>query len=240
MILEVVGLKTGYRDVIAVHSIDLQVESGSVTAVLGRNGAGKTTTLHAIAGLLPTMDGTVSLGGESLTSVAAPRRAALGLSLVQEGKRIFRGMTVDQNLVMGAYSARLSKAELDLRKEEAYVRFPALVKKRAQVAGSLSGGQQQMLAIAQALMSKPRVLMLDEPSAGLAPTITAQIFETIIALREEGIGILLVEQSVEFALGCADRVSVVNLGRNSFDGTPGDSGIRERIAAAFMGETTVH
>jgi len=231
--LTVTALKAGYRDVVAVHSLGVSVEPGSVTALLGRNGAGKTTTLHAIAGLLPVM------AGSDIGSVPAARRAGLGLSLVQEGKRVLRGMSVDQNLVLGAYSARISRSELESRKEAAYARFPALVKKRAHAAGSLSGGQQQMLAIAQALMSHPRILMLDEPSAGLAPAITGQIFETVVRLRDEGVGILLVEQSVEFALGCANRVCVVNLGRNVFEGTPDEPGLRDRIAAAFMGGSRV-
>ena len=239
MSLTVTALKAGYRDVVAVHSLGVSVEPGSVTALLGRNGAGKTTTLHAIAGLLPVMAGSVTLDGRDIGSVPAARRAGLGLSLVQEGKRVLRGMSVDQNLVLGAYSARISRSELESRKEAAYARFPALVKKRAHAAGSLSGGQQQMLAIAQALMSHPRILMLDEPSAGLAPAITGQIFETVVRLRDEGMGILLVEQSVEFALGCANRVCVVNLGRNVFEGTPDEPGLRDRIAAAFMGGSRV-
>jgi branched-chain amino acid transport system ATP-binding protein len=237
--LEVTSLKTGYRDVVAVHSIDVSVEPGAVTALLGRNGAGKTTTLHAIAGLLPVMSGSIMLDGKDIGSLPASRRASLGLSLVQEGKRVFRGMSVDQNLVLGAYSARMSRGDLESRKDAAYTRFPDLTKKRTHAAGSLSGGQQQMLAIAQALMSQPRILMLDEPCAGLSPAITGQIFDTVVRLREEGMGILLVEQSVEFALGCANRVSVVNLGRNVFEGTPDEPGFRDRIAEAFMGGSRV-
>lgn len=235
MSLEVTGLKTGYRDVVAVHDIDVRVEAGTVTALLGRNGAGKTTTLHAVAGLLPVMSGSIALDGKDIGALPAHRRASLGLALVQEGKRVFRGMSVEQNLVLGAYSARISRSVLETRKEAAYERFPQLVKKRTHAAGSLSGGQQQMLAIAQALMSQPRILMLDEPSAGLSPAITGQIFETVVGLRDEGVGILLVEQSVEFALGCANRVCVVNLGRNVFGGSPDEPGFRDRIAEAFMG-----
>jgi len=237
--LQAAELKTGYRDVVAVHSISVSVEPGTVTALLGRNGAGKTTTLHAVAGLLPVMSGSITLDGRDIGSVPAARRVSLGLSLVQEGKRILRGLSVEQNLVVGAYSARISRAELESRKESAYERFPALAQKRSHTAGSLSGGQQQMLAIAQALMSQPRILMLDEPSAGLAPAVAAQIFETVVKLRDEGMGILLVEQSVEFALGCASRVYVVNLGRNVFDGKPQEPGIRDRIAEAFLGGSRV-
>ncbi|MCU1415634.1 MAG: amino acid transporter ATPase [Microbacteriaceae bacterium] len=237
MILEIEGLVTGYRDVVAVHGVDLSVDAGSVTALLGRNGAGKTTTLHCIAGLLPTMKGSIRLDSRELSTVKAPHRAGLGVGLVQEGKRVFKGISVDQNLVMGAYSARLRRAELESRKEAMYERFPMLQAKRNSLAGSLSGGQQQMLAIGQVLMSAPRVLMLDEPSAGLAPTITAQILDIIKQLRSEGIGILLVEQSVEFALACADTVTVINLGRNVFTGASDDPTIRGRIAAAFMGNT---
>jgi branched-chain amino acid transport system ATP-binding protein len=236
MILEVRNLATGYKDVKVVHDVNVSVEAGTVSALLGRNGAGKTTTLHAISGLLPVTKGNVILDGVDITSVKPSKRAGLGISLVQEGKRVFKSLSVEQNLAMGAYSRRMSRAELEARKESIFTRLPALTVKRNAIAGSLSGGQQQMLAIGQALMAAPKVLLLDEPSAGLAPAITGQIFDIIVQLRDEGMGVLLVEQSVEFALACATRVTVVNLGRNIYDGTSDDPVIRDRIASAFMGD----
>jgi branched-chain amino acid transport system ATP-binding protein len=235
MKLEVCGLSTGYRDVRVVHDVSLEVESGRVTALLGRNGAGKTTVLQAIAGLNPSQPGAVLLDGEDIGRRRAPARVRAGIGLVQEGKRVFRGLSVEQNLTVGAYSQRLSRHELDARRAEMYELLPVLHDKRTVRAGALSGGQQQMLAIAQTLMAAPDIVMLDEPSAGLAPAVVAEIRRLLEGLRDRGLGVLLVEQSVDFALAVADAVVVVDLGRDVLRADPRLGDPRPAIEDAYMG-----
>ena len=234
MSLEVKNLAAGYGDLRVVKDVSLRVEPGSVTGMLGRNGAGKTSTLLAVAGMLQARSGSVVLDGRDITRAAPARRPRHGLSLVQEGKRIFRQLTVDENLVVGSYGVRRRKSELEARKDEIYQLFPVLTERRREQASRLSGGQQQMLAIGQALMADPRYLMLDEPSAGLAPSVVAVIFDLISLLRERGCGILLVEQSVEFTLGLADTITVIDLGRSVLDCRPGDPHARQAIADAYL------
>jgi branched-chain amino acid transport system ATP-binding protein len=209
--LEVKDLATGYGELRVVRGLSLTCNVGEITALLGRNGAGKTTTLSAIAGLLPINAGSVELFGEPQTASAA-KRVAAGLGLVQEGKRVFRSRTVEQNLRLGGFIHRRRRGFLDEGVARAYERFPILKEKRSQVAGMLSGGQQQMLAIAQALMAEPKVLMLDEPSAGLAPSIVDEVFGEISSLKEEGLCVLLVEQLIDNSLAIADRVAVLDHG----------------------------
>ncbi|MFI0369094.1 ABC transporter ATP-binding protein [Actinomadura sp. 1N219] len=236
--LEVSGLSGGYGDIRVLWDVDLRVRPGRVTAVLGRNGAGKTSLLNAIAGFAPAVTaGTVTFAGRDVTGLAPHRRVHAGLGYVQEGKQVFRRRTVEDNLLLGSFTlatgglsrwtgGRKRSAARREALDRQYERFPMLAERRHTVAGSLSGGQQQMLAIAQALMPGPRLLMLDEPSAGLAPVIAAEVFEMITALRADGLSLLLVEQVVEYAMRVADDVAVVDNGRiaaagdaRSFDDT---------------------
>ncbi|GAA4232636.1 branched-chain amino acid transport system ATP-binding protein [Streptosporangium album] len=215
--LSVVGVTGGYGDLRVLWDVDVAVRSGRITVVLGRNGAGKTSLLSAIAGLLPTVSqGWIELDGQGLSGAPAHRRVRAGLALVQENKRVFHARTVEENLLLGGYTLGGYGLRRGARREaleKAYERFPVLLKRRRALAGSLSGGQQQMLAIGQALMPGPRLLMLDEPSAGLAPAIVNEVLAMVAALREEGLSILLVEQRIEHALEIADDVAVMENGR---------------------------
>lgn len=210
-LLHVDRLASGYGDIRVLWDVSVTVQTGNVTVVLGRNGAGKSTLLFTIAGLLRPAHGTITFLGTDITRHAPASRTRLGLALVQENKRVFKRRTVEENLRLGGYS--LSRQEVTEALETAYARFPALVGKRRERAGALSGGQQQMLAIAQALMPKPSLLMLDEPSAGLAPVIVKEVLENVVALKESGLGVLLVEQLVDQALSVADAVAVMDHGR---------------------------
>ena len=232
--LEVTDLHTGYGDLKVVYGVSFSVEPGKVIAILGRNGAGKTTALRAISGLNPANTGKILLDGEDITSVPAHKRITKGLAYVQEGKRIFRQRTVEENLVIGALSQRVSRSELTTRIDEAYARFPILGEKRRDTAAGLSGGQQQMLAIAQALMSKPKVLLLDEPSGGLAPTIVGDVLNTVKSLVADGLTVVLVEQAMGFALALADDVIVMDLGRAVLTGKTTDEGIGAAIEQAYF------
>jgi branched-chain amino acid transport system ATP-binding protein len=234
-VLEVRSIAGGYGDLRVVRDVSLTVEPGKITALLGRNGAGKTTTLRLVSGLNRLDAGAVVVDGRDVSRLPAHRRVAAGLGFVQEGKRIFRERTVRDNLALGAYSQRLSRGDLVARIDEAFTRFPALAAKRDTPAGFLSGGQQQMLAIGQALAARPRVLMLDEPTTGLAPAIVGEVFELVRELRQEGLGVLLVEQAVDFCLDVADDAVVVNLGRVVFSGPTGTAGIRTAVEAAYLG-----
>ncbi|MFC5745853.1 ABC transporter ATP-binding protein [Actinomadura rugatobispora] len=233
--LEVQGLATGYGDLRVVSDATFRADSGSVTALLGRNGAGKTTTLRAVAGLNKITAGSATLDGADLSRMAPYRRARAGIAYVQEGKRVFRSRTVEDNLVLGTYACRDQARGRTLIKEM-YERFPILAQRRKQPAASLSGGQQQMLAIAQALVADPGVLMLDEPSAGLAPAIVGQVLDVIKDLRAGGLAVLLVEQAVDFALAAADRVVVLNVGRTVYSARSDDPGLRDAIQRAYMAE----
>ncbi len=228
-------LVTGYGDLRVVSGVSLEVKSGSITALLGRNGAGKTTTLRAISGLNKVDSGEILLGGELLNKVPAYKRARMGIAYVQEGKRVFRSRTVHENLELGFYASR-ERGNWDQVIEEIYESFPILAERKKKAAASLSGGQQQMLAIAQALVAQPDILLLDEPSAGLAPFIVGELLEIIKGLRDKGIGILLVEQAVEFALAAADDVVVLDLGKVVHAAKVDDPGLRDAIRRAYMAE----
>jgi branched-chain amino acid transport system ATP-binding protein len=216
--LTVTDMAGGYGDIQVLWGVSVAVDKGHITAVLGRNGAGKTSLLNAIAGFLPTVDrGTIRLDGRDISGIPPYDRIRAGLGFVQEGKRIFRRRTTEENLLIGGYSARRplrpAKRELRAALDHAYTQFPMLASRRKAVAGSLSGGQQQMLAVAQAMMPGPRVLLLDEPSAGLAPGVAADVFGMVAELKRDGLAILLVEQVVEQALAIADDVTVMESGR---------------------------
>jgi branched-chain amino acid transport system ATP-binding protein len=220
MSLVVQDLTCGYGDITVVRELSFEARAGEVLALLGRNGAGKTTTLKAVSGLVRSTSGRITVGGRDITSVAPYRRIAHGLAFVQEGKRIFRERTVEENLVLGLFAVRGRRRLLPDRLDEAYARFPILGEKRDLPAGSLSGGQQQMLSIAQALTRRPSILLLDEPSAGLAPAIVGEVYEVIAALRDDGMTVVLVEQAVGWAASVADRIAVLETGRKVYEGVP--------------------
>ena len=215
-LLEVGHLSVSYGKVEAVHDVSLVVQPGTIVTVIGPNGAGKTTLLAAIAGLLPAR-GTLRYDGDDARSVAVEERVARGLVLVPEKRELFASMSVADNLALGAF-ARRRDAGNRARLDDVYARFPRLADRRAQMASTLSGGERQMLALGRALMSKPRLLMLDEPSLGLAPTIVEVLYDTIAQLHREGLTLLLAEQSVPLALEVADYAYVLQTGRTVLDG----------------------
>jgi branched-chain amino acid transport system ATP-binding protein len=235
-LLEVRNLSAGYGDIRAVWDVSLIVAPGHVTALLGPNGAGKTTTVMAIGGMVSVFEGSIRCEGVDVTAMPPHDRVQRGgIGIVQEGKRIFRLRTVDQNLRIGWWPRRREgRAALAAALEEAYEQFPVLGERRATRAGLLSGGQQQMLAIAQTLISRPRVVVLDEPSAGLAPAVMSDVLRIVDRLRQQGLGILLVEQLVDAALSVADDVVVINSGRVVVAGTPRGIGGREGVRRAYL------
>ncbi|PRA80463.1 ABC transporter ATP-binding protein [Microbacterium sp. MYb66] len=232
VLLEVSGLQTGYGDLTVVRDVSLTVRAGEITVLLGRNGAGKTTTLRAITGLNKVSGGSVSYLGEPLTD-APHKRVARGISYVQEGKKVFRELTIEQNLILGGFSRGMRKRALVSSAEEIYQLFPILGSKRALPAASMSGGQQQMLAIGQALMAKPKLLILDEPSQGLAPVIVKEVMERVHELKDTGIGILLVEQAVQESVAIADEVTVIEMGRTTLAGAAADVSLDDLQRAYF-------
>jgi branched-chain amino acid transport system ATP-binding protein len=234
-LLRVEGLRVGYGKVEVLHGIDLTVGAGEIVALLGSNGAGKTTTLRALSGLEPIRGGRVSLGDTSLVGVPAHRIAAMGLAHVPERRRLFAPLTVEENLKLGGYLMREQTAELRRRIDQMYALFPRLQERRAQLAGTLSGGEQQMVAIARALILHPRVLVLDEPSMGLAPLIVRSIFSIVKRLRDDGMAVLLVEQNARQTLRIADRAYVLESGSILVDGPASALAQDPRVQAAYLG-----
>jgi branched-chain amino acid transport system ATP-binding protein len=210
-ILEVEGLHTYYGSIHALKGISLSVEEGEIVTLIGANGAGKTTTLNSISGIVRPRSGTVTVAGHDITEMAPHKIVTQGVVQVPEGRRTFARLTVDENLKMGGYTLKDQHA-VKAGVERGYQMFPRLKERRGQVAGTLSGGEQQMLAMARALMSEPRILLLDEPSMGLAPVLVDSIFDTIGRLHEAGTTILLVEQNARMALQIADRAYVMETG----------------------------
>ena len=210
-LLEVHDLHTYYGNIHALQGVSLVVEEGEIVTLIGANGAGKTTTLNTISGIVQPRSGSVMLDGEDLTRIPAHEIVGRGVVQVPEGRRTFARLTVDENLQMGAFSVR-DKVKIRGRIERAYEMFPRLRERRTQVAGTLSGGEQQMLAMSRALMSDPRILLLDEPSMGLAPNLVDFIFDTIRSIHDEGTAILLVEQNANMALEVAGRGYIIQTG----------------------------
>jgi branched-chain amino acid transport system ATP-binding protein len=233
--LELEGVGLAYGAIRAVTGASIVVEHGQVVTIVGANGAGKTTLLKAIAGLMPLASGRVRFEDRDISGLRANRRVAAGIALSPEGRQVFPDQTVRDNLVLGAYSRRLDAAALEAAIEEQFGIFPRLRERQHQVAVTLSGGEQQMLAIARALMSNPRLLLLDEPSLGLAPLIVRDIFATIRTLRERGVTVLLVEQMANLALGVADRAYVLETGRITLSGTGRELLRHPRVRAAYLG-----
>jgi branched-chain amino acid transport system ATP-binding protein len=234
-LLSVENLKVSYGGIQAVKGIDLHVASGELVALIGSNGAGKTTTLKTLAGLLRPASGQLHYDGKNLKDAAAHQRAAMGISLVPEGRGIFARMTVTENLQMGAYR-RSDKNEVAADLERMYELFPRLTERKDQLAGTLSGGEQQMVAMARALMSRPRLLMLDEPSMGLAPLMVQKIFETISDIAAQGMSILLVEQNASLALEAAQRGYVMESGAITLSGTADELRNSSAVRRAYLGE----
>ena len=236
-VLTVKNLATGYGDLRVVWDVSFEVLPGQILALLGRNGAGKTTILRAVAGLNKADAGTIHFKGVEITGQRVHRRIRNGIGLVQENKRIFRRRTIEENLMLGGYTLGLRRHRLKEAVTDIYDVFPALRDRAATVAGQLSGGQQQMLAIGQALMAKPSMLMLDEPSAGLAPSIVNEVMSTIASLKETGLGILLVEQAVEAAMAVADHVTVLDIGRVVMDAPASDIDDMAVLRDAYFGRS---
>ena len=234
-LLEVKDLQVYYGMIQALKGISFEVEQGEVIALIGANGAGKTTTLHAVTGLLPKKAGTVMLGGKDITKVPAHKIVEMGMAHVPEGRRVFAHLSVYQNLKMGAYTRR-DKEEFGKTLEMVYNRFPRLKERRNQPAGTLSGGEQQMLAIGRALMSKPKILLMDEPSMGLSPIFVNEIFKIIEEVSSAGTTVLLVEQNAKKALSIADRAYVLETGKIVLDGEAKVLLNDESIKKAYLGE----
>jgi branched-chain amino acid transport system ATP-binding protein len=233
-VLEVRGIDVLYGDSQALHQLSLQVREGEVVTLVGSNGAGKTTTLRAISGLLPVARGDIVFEDRSLLALPPHRRAELGIAAVPEGRELWPQLTVRENLELGAYG-KAARRRLDDSLERVHALFPRIEERSRQLAGSMSGGEQQMVAIARALMSRPRLVMLDEPSLGLAPVVVRQVFGIIRRLREEGLTILLVEQSLKQALEVADRGYVVETGRIAMEGPAGELLDDPAIRSSYLG-----
>ena len=216
-VLEVRNLRVAYGQVTAVWDISLTVGQNEIVAVIGPNGAGKTTLINAISGLVPIANGSVAFSGEQIERMPAFKRAAMGVSQCPEGRKLFPDMTIEENLRLGAFTCR-DPAEVAKRKEHVFELFPKLRERRGQVARTLSGGEQQMVAIGRALMQKPKMLMLDEPSLGLAPRIVNDVFNAIKRIHRDGTPILIVEQNVRQTLEIADRGYVIENGRIALEG----------------------
>lgn len=234
--LEVADLFVGYGAVPVVRAASLTLTAGRAVTLLGSNGAGKSTLLRGISGLLAPTHGRVLLDGQDITAVPAEARVAMGLSHVAEGRRIFPTLSVDDNLELGAFALKLSRPELERRRDECFGLFPILARKRGELSGALSGGQQQMLAIAQALIRSPKILMLDEPSLGLAPVIIDEVFAVLDKVRAQGRAILLVEQVVEQAMAFADYAYLMQSGRIVAHGVPAELQSRDVVRRAYLGE----
>ena len=232
-ILKVNDINVYYGAIHAIKGISFEVNPGEIVTLIGANGAGKSTTLQTVSGLLHSRTGSIEFLGENLSGVPAHKIVARGLAQVPEGRRIFLQMTVEENLEMGAYTR--SGGDIDADMEKVYNYFPRLMERRRQIAGTLSGGEQQMLAMGRALMSRPKLLMLDEPSMGLAPILVEQIFEIIQALHKAGTTILLVEQNAQAALSVADRGYVLETGRIVTSGTGAELLASPEIKRAYLG-----
>jgi branched-chain amino acid transport system ATP-binding protein len=234
MLLEIKDLVLRYGRIDALHGISLTVAEGEIVALIGANGAGKTTTMRAISGLRPVASGSISFNDEDITKLRADLRVRRGICQAPEGRGVFPGMTVLENLDMGAYTRR-DTAGIAADLDRVFGLFPRLAERRRQAGGTLSGGEQQMLAVARALMSRPRLLLLDEPSMGLAPMVIQQIFDIITEINQQGTTILLVEQNAQQALSRAHRAYVLETGRIVREGTGSDLLVDPTVKDAYLG-----
>ncbi|MBN8441882.1 MAG: ABC transporter ATP-binding protein [Thauera sp.] len=234
-LLQLQNLQISYGGIQAVKGIDLELYSGELVCLIGANGAGKTTTLNAIAGVLPVAGGNIHYAGDRMNTVPPHNRLRRGIALVPEGRGIFTRLTVEENLRMGAYT-RNDKAAIEADLERVYTMLPRVKERLYQVAGTLSGGEQQMVAIGRALLSRPRLLLLDEPSMGLAPLVVEKIFEVVQSVAKEGVTILLVEQNANLALEFAQRGYVMESGKITLTGTGAALLADPKVRAAYLGE----
>jgi branched-chain amino acid transport system ATP-binding protein len=234
VLLSVEGLEAGYGEVQVLWGLSLKARRGKLTAIVGANGAGKTTTLRAVAGTLTPWGGRIVLDGEDVTRVPSHVKAAHGLALVPEGRQLFAAMTVAENLELGAFSPHASRSYAE-RLEQVFKLFPRLAERARQRAGTLSGGEQQMVAIARGLMSDPQILIIDELSLGLAPVVVYQLLATLKQLKQNGLTILLVEQNVHLALAVSDYAYVVAEGRIFTEGLPAELAAKPEIRRAYLG-----
>ena len=232
--LEVKDLNVHYGAIHAIKGISLTVGDGELVALIGANGAGKTTTLHTISGLIKASSGSITMDGTDLQKVPADQLINMGMAHVPEGRHIFAQMTVEENLLMGAYILK-DKAKIRSNIEMVYGHFPRLKERAKQLGGTLSGGEQQMLATGRALMTNPKILLMDEPSMGLSPILVKEIFSIIEELHKDGITILLVEQNAKMALGIADRAYVLETGTISMEGTAKELSEDDRVRKAYLG-----
>ena len=233
-LLKVDDIHVYYGAIHAIKGVSLEVNEGEIVTLIGANGAGKSTTLNTIAGLLKPRSGLITFEGKNLNSVPAAKIVSRGMALCPEGRRIFQQMTVKENLEMGGYTR--PPKEIPASIEEMFTRFPRLKEREKQIAGTLSGGEQQMLAMARALMSKPRLLMLDEPSMGLAPILVEQIFDIVKELHAAGVTILLIEQNAQAALSVADRAYVMETGNITMSGNADDLLHNDDVRKAYLGD----
>lgn len=234
-LLEIKDLNVYYGMIQALKGVNFEVNEGEVIALIGANGAGKTTTLHAISGLLPSESGSIIFDGKDITKVPAHKIVTMGMAHVPEGRRVFANLTVLQNLKMGAYT-RKDKEEIINNLDMVFTRFPRLNERQSQFAGTLSGGEQQMLAMGRALMSNPRIILMDEPSMGLSPIFVNEIFDIIKKVKADGTTVLLVEQNAKKALSIADRGYVLETGKIVMSGDAKDLLNNNDIKKAYLGE----
>ncbi len=233
-ILKVENLNVYYGMIQALRGISFEVNRGEIVSLIGANGAGKTTTLHTITGLIRPKEGNVLYKGEDITRVPAHKIVSMGMVHVPEGRRIFQGLSVYENLLMGAYS-RKDKAEVAENMERVFAQFPRLAERKSQLAGTLSGGEQQMLAMGRALLSNPELIVLDEPSMGLSPLLVGEVFEIVKSFREAGKTVLLVEQNAKKALAVSDRAYVLENGVITMSGNAAELADDERVRKAYLG-----
>lgn len=234
-LLEVRNLEVCYGVIRALKGINFEVNQGEIVSLIGANGAGKTTTMQSIMGLIPIKSGTVTYDGQVINKIPGHKLVSLGMSQVPEGRRVFQELTVYENLVLGAY-AQKDKKRIKEDIDEICTRFPRLGERKKQVAGTLSGGEQQMLAMGRAMMSHPKLLMLDEPSMGLSPLLVDQVFEIIKDYHKSGVTILLVEQNAKKALSVSDRAYVLETGDITMEGNAADLLNDENVKKAYLGE----
>ncbi|SPH18143.1 High-affinity branched-chain amino acid transport ATP-binding protein LivF [Defluviimonas aquaemixtae] len=234
MLLEMKSVSAGYGRIAAVRDISIRVPEGKIVTIIGANGAGKTTTLRAMSGMLPITQGEITFDGKRIDGMPASKVVAHGIAHVPEGRRIFPDMTVEENLRTGAF-LRKDKEGVERDLASVFTRFPRLRERRRQRAQTMSGGEQQMLAIGRALMSKPRLMLMDEPSMGLAPVIVEEIARIIEEINAEGLSVVLVEQNAELALELADHAYVLETGRCALEGPAGELHDNEHVRAAYLG-----
>lgn len=233
-ILEVKGLEAGYNGMSVLHGINFEVEKGEILAILGSNGVGKSTTLRAITGVIKPMAGKVIYKGQDITGMPSHKLVSMGVSMVPEGRMLFSGMTVEDNLIMGAYLEK-DKAKIHERLKNVYKMFPRVEERKKQIAGTLSGGEQQMVAIARGLMSDPELLILDEPSLGLMPKLVQEIFEFVKEIAASGITVIIVEQNANDTLAMCDYAFVVQNGEVVIEGKGDDLLSNEEVQKAYLG-----